>query len=129
MTPELMDQIGIVVFSGAAVLLLNLGVLCGAPIGLVGQAFWLRTALRNGQWGVVVLTAVFALAYGVGCVRLVRRAWARRRARRTVPWGCKRMKALRSLGPGQLVKLGVDVALPEAERASVSAEATADKDR
>ncbi len=76
---EVIDQVGLFACSAAALFLLNMGKGFGSVIGLVGQVFWLDTAIRNGQWGLVALSVVYGVAYAVGSVRWL---WSLKQARR-----------------------------------------------
>ncbi len=70
---EQVDQVALFFFSAAALFLLNCGRGYGSVVGLFGQVFWLRTAIRSGQWGLVALSVVYAAAYTVGTIRWIRK--------------------------------------------------------
>lgn len=41
-------------------------------VGLIGQPFWMYTAYQNDQWGIFVLSIIYALVW----IRSIRKYWS-----------------------------------------------------
>lgn len=70
MPTQLLVQAAIFVLSGAAIWLVG-GVSDNAKrwgylLGLAGQPFWAYSAYRGEQWGILLLTAWYTIAWGRG---------------------------------------------------------------
>lgn len=70
MTTQLIVQAAIFVLSGAAIWLVG-GVSVTAKrwgylLGLAGQPFWAYSAWRGEQWGILLLTAWYTVAWARG---------------------------------------------------------------
>jgi len=79
---EWIDQAGILGLSSVALLLLVYGRAWGSAVGLVGQFFWIRTAFRHGQPAVLILSVVYALIYGLGTIRWLKKRRLTTRAKK-----------------------------------------------
>jgi len=66
---DLMVQVGIIVLSGAAILLVtrrHRWSRWAYPLGLAGQPLWLYATVEAKQWGMLVLVAIYTWAWGEG---------------------------------------------------------------
>jgi hypothetical protein len=66
---DIIIQTGILLTGVPALWLLNNGYKWGSVIGLVGQVFWFAMAIRNHQWGVLLLCCLYTYSWACGVKR------------------------------------------------------------
>lgn len=63
---DIISQIGVAVFGIIAVVLVAKKNKWGFVFGLASQPFWLLTSYLNRQWGVFLLSIIYAFSWGFG---------------------------------------------------------------
>jgi len=63
---EVIAQIGIAVTGMLSIFLVAYKSKWGPVFGLLGEPFWLITAINNGQWGVILLVLAYTIGWGLG---------------------------------------------------------------
>lgn len=53
----------------------------GHIVGLVGQPFWVYESWQQGQWGIFIVSLVFAISYAKGCFIHIIKPYIKRKRR------------------------------------------------
>jgi len=75
MTNEQKDQWILGILGSITIALLVFESMWGAVFGFISEYWWLRTTIRNKQWGLVFLCVVYTIFYAVGICRLIGWVW------------------------------------------------------
>ncbi len=66
MNAETISQVGIMVFGITAIILVAKKNKWGFVVGLISQPFWFISSYINKQWGIFVVSVVYALTWIYG---------------------------------------------------------------